>query len=296
MSRPPTQPTSRRERRAQARYDRPAPQRKKIVRGSATRPAWQSPLVLTSIGALVIGAVIIVVAGGFKIGGPGPLELPETSYSGLAVDGETVGSPTAPVVMEVFSDFQCPACKLFYVEELPSLLRDLVQPGLLRIEARDIDIIDRGGSTESLELTAGAFCAAEQNRYWEFHDLVFWNQGGENVGDHDAAFISRVAEAAAVDMTAFNACLARGDIRQPIVDRTSAAAADGIRSTPTLRINGQVIVGVPLYDQLHAMIVQLAAQASPSPAPSASPASTTQPSVAPTPAPSGSGGGSPVPS
>jgi protein-disulfide isomerase len=275
MSRPPSQPATRRERRAQARVDRPVPARRKIVRRAPTeRPTWQSPLVLTTVGALVIGAVIIVAAGGFNIGGgPTTLTTPETSYAGLTVDGPSVGSPTAPVVMQVYSDFQCPACKLLITTELPQLLRDLVQPGLLRIESIDIDIIDghKAGSTESLQLAAGAFCAAQQGKYWEYHDLVFWNQGGENVGDHDAAFIDRVATAAGLDLTAFHTCQNRGDIRQPIVDATVAAGTAGVNSTPTLVVGGQVIPGVPPYAQLHALILQLAAQATPTAAPSAAP-------------------------
>lgn len=287
MSRPPTQPATRRERRAQARVERPVPQRKKIARRTPQqRPAWQSPLVLTSIGALVIGAVIIVAAGGIKLGGPGPLAVPGTDYAGLTVSGETVGSPSAPVVMQVYSDFQCPACKAFYVTEMPQLLHDLVAPGLLRIESKDIDIIDphKAGSTESLELAAGAFCATQQDRYWEYHDYVFWNQGGENVGDHNAAFIDRVANAAGLDMTAFHTCQARSDIRQPILDATAAAAKAGVSSTPTLVLGGQIIPGVPDYTQLHAYILQLVAQASPTPVPSSS--------IQPSAAPSGDGGAS----
>jgi protein-disulfide isomerase len=72
-------------------------------------------------------------------------------------------------------------------------------------------------------------------------------------------------------MTSFATCFDRTDIRQPIVDATNAALAAGISSTPTLRINGQVYPGVPTYDQLHAVILQLAAQASPTTLPSATP-------------------------
>ncbi|HJW21741.1 MAG TPA: DsbA family protein [Candidatus Limnocylindrales bacterium] len=288
MSRSPSKPTTRRERRAQARLDGPSPARKKIVRRAPSqRPAWQSPLALTSIGALVIGLVIIVVAGGSKLfGGSSALTLPETSYTGLTVNGASVGSPTAPVVMQVYSDFQCPACKTFVTTELPQLLRELVQPGLLRIETTDIDIIDphKPGSTESLELAAGAYCAAQQNKYWDYHDLVFWNQGGENVGDHNAAYIDRVATAAGLDLTAFHACQARSDIRQPIKDATTAAQKAGISSTPTLVLGGQVIPGVPSYSQLKSVILQLAAQATPTVAPSGSPAASgsTAPSAEPT--------------
>ncbi len=289
MSRPTTQPATRRERRAVARSERPLPQRKKIVRRAAEqrRPGWQSPLVLTSVGALVIGAVIIVAAGGIKLGGGSDaLNVPETSYAGLTVNGETVGSPTAPVVMQVYSDFQCTACRQFYTTELAQLLSQLVQPGLLRIESQDIDIIDRGSGTETLELAAGGYCAAQQNKYWEYHDLVFWNGGGENQGYYTPAFIDRVANAAGLDMTAFHTCQARNDIRQPIIDRTRAAAAAGISSTPTLRINGRNITGVPDYGQLHTLILQLAALASPTPAPAGSAGASVTPSAVPSAAPS----------
>jgi len=277
MPRTPTQPPTRRERRAQARVERPAPQRKKVVRRvpDGSRPTWRSPLVVTSVAAIVIGAVIIFAASGLKIGGgPTTLTTPETSYADLAVDGATVGSPNAPVLLTIYSDFQCPVCKSFITTELPQLLGDLVQPGLLRIHSIDIDIIDshKSGSTESLNLGAGAFCAAQQGKYWGYHDLVFWNQGGENVGYHDAAFIDRVATAAGLDLVAFHTCLSGNDATQSVRDATTAAGQAGVTGTPTLVVGGQMIPGVPDYSQLHAAILQLAAQATPTAAPSGSPA------------------------
>lgn len=274
MSRP-TPPISRRERRAQARYEPPAATRRKVTRKTSQRPAWQSPVVLTSVGALAVGVLIVAFAGGIFGSGTKDLVLPPVSYAGITQTDESVGAATAPVVIEVFSDFQCPACKLFATTELSSLLTDFVRPGLVRIEARDIDILDRGSSTESLRLAVGAACAAEQGRYWEFHDLVFWNQGRENRGDHSSEFIARIATAAELEMTAWNACITRADLAKAITTRTADAAAAGITSTPTLRINGQSQVGVPSYDQLRTLITQLLASYSPSPSsgPSASPAS-----------------------
>ena len=271
----PNPPVSRRDRRAQARYERPVTTRRKPTRKTSQRPAWQSPVVLTSVGAVIVGVLIVVFAGGiFGGGGAKDLVTPPTSYSGITQTGESVGAASAPVVIEVFSDFQCPACKLFVTTELSSLLTDFVKPGLVRIEAKDIDIIDRGSSTESLRLAVGAACAGDQGKYWEFHDLVFWNQGRENRGDHSNEFIARIATAAELDMTAWNSCITKADLAQAVVTRTTDSAAAGIRSTPTLRINGQVATGVPDYTQLHALITQLLASYSPSPssAPSASPA------------------------
>ena len=166
---------------------------------------------------------------------------------------------------------------MFITEQLPRLLTDFVRPGVLRIESKDIDVLGQGQPDESLELGAGARCVAEQDRYWQFHDLVFWNQGRENRGDHDAAFIARVADQATLDRTGWEACLARADVRQSIRDQTASARAAGISSTPTLRINGQVSVGVPDYDRLAALIGHLAASAAPAASQASSPAAPSAP-------------------
>ena len=259
---------SRRDRRAQARAEHAVADSRRPHHRS--RPAaWRSPIVLTSAGALLVGIALVALAGGFKVGASSEVLPPDTSYVGLTVDGASVGSASAPVVITVYSDFQCPACKLFVTTELPSLLRDFVRPGLVRIESADINILDRGGS-ESLDLAAGAACAADQNRYWLYHDLVFWNQGRENQGDHDVAFIGRIAEAAGVDRAEWDACVARSDVRPAIASRTTAAATQGINRTPTLVVNGQAVVGVPSYDQLAGLIRSMAT-ASPAPNPSTTP-------------------------
>jgi protein-disulfide isomerase len=274
MTRPEnTPPRSRRERRAQQRLDHPA-ERPRKNRRVAPRPAWQSPIVLVSVLAVLVTAAVIYLAIGSKPAATADLVTPPTSYAADITDGGTLGSKDAPVVIELFSDFQCPACKLFVTQQMPRLLEDFIRPGVLRVEARDIDIIGSGSANESIELAAGAFCAGEQDRYWHFHDLVFWNQGRENRGDHDARFIANVADQAGVAEAAWQACIARTDIRKPITDLTASAAAVGINSTPTLRINGTAMVGVPDYDELASLIRQLAAAASPTTAPSvnASPA------------------------
>ena len=257
--------TTRRERRAQARLERPAGPRKRPARRQP-RPTWQSPVVLVTGAAILIGLAVIAFARPSAPNTGGELTGPPTTYAADLTEGGKVGSATAPVVMLLYSDFQCPACKVFVTQLLPSLITDYVRPGTLRIEARDLDFLGRTQPSESLELAAGAACAAEQDRYWQFHDYVFWNQGRENQGDHDAAFIARIADAAGVDRTAWDACIARDDIRPSIDAQTSAAVAAGIGSTPTLVLNGQSIVGVPKYDDLVRLIQQLAG----SPGPSAS--------------------------
>jgi protein-disulfide isomerase len=219
---------------------------------------WRSPAVLVSAAALLLGGVLVIAALPKGSSDQGELRIPLTSYEPGLAAGFVLGQSTAPVVMEVWSDFQCPACKLFVTGQLKALTDEFVRPGLLRIEARDIAFLGTGSFDESLELAVGAACAAEQDRYWQFHDLVFWNQGRENRGDHDAAFIGRVADQAMLDRTSFDACVGRNDVRTDVRSTTSAGAASGIDRTPTLVVNGERLVGVPQYAQLAALIRQLA--------------------------------------
>jgi protein-disulfide isomerase len=229
-------------------------------------------MAIVSALAVIVGAILVLV-GTRPAAAPKDLVLPATSYSTTLTDGTALGVAGAPVVIQLYADFQCPACKQLVTAQLPRLIDDFITLGTLRIEAKDIDLIGKGSPNESIELAAGAACAAEQDRYWQFHDLVFWNQGRENRGDHDAAFIARVANQAGLDVTAWNACNARPDVRASINTRTSQAFSAGVSSTPTLVINGHVVVGVQGYEQLAAMIAGLAGSPAPStslPSPSAS--------------------------
>ncbi|HSL97876.1 MAG TPA: thioredoxin domain-containing protein [Candidatus Deferrimicrobiaceae bacterium] len=264
MTRSQNPPPSRRERRAAARLEPRGPRAR--ARRPQDRPVWQSPLAIITVVAVLVG-VVVILFGLPRDEPPGELVIPAMPYTADLTDGEAVGPADAPVVMEIYSDFQCPACKVFVTNQLAGFVNEFAKPGTLRIEARDIVIIDRGGSEESLRLAVGAACAAEQDRYWQFHDIVFANQGRENRGDHDAAFIARVADAAGVDRAAWDACIAREDVAAAIRSQTSTALSSGIGSTPTLVLNGQRLQsGVQPYADVAAMIQALA-----SPAPAASP-------------------------
>ena len=85
-----------------------------------------------------------------------------------AGDQQAKGDINAPVTMVVFSDFACPYCTKF-AQQVDPELEDLVADGTLRIEWYDLAQI-----TESSPLAAQAgIAAAEQGKFWEFHDVVY---------------------------------------------------------------------------------------------------------------------------
>jgi protein-disulfide isomerase len=177
-------------------------------------------------------------------------------------DGETAGSPTAPVTLTVYADFQCPICGRFVREQLGNLKTQFIDTGILRVESRDLAILGRGTPDESLALATGARCSADQGRYWAYHDLVYWNQQRENQGDYTAEFIRSIAIRAGVDTAKWDSCIAGTTARAAVLQASQAALSAGINSTPTLSLNGSTpVAGLPDAQSLITRIRSLASVA-----------------------------------
>jgi protein-disulfide isomerase len=174
---------------------------------------------------------------------------------GLA-EGRALGDPDAPVRIEIWSDFQCPACGLLARTLEPRLVDEYVVPGTVRLVYRDLAFL----GPESVRAAVGGRYAAEQGRFWEYHNLVFANQEGENEGVFRVDRLTAIAVAAGLDGPAFERALTHPDLREAVTGDTQQGWAAGISSTPTLVLNGRGYVGLPDYEALAALIEQLAAR------------------------------------
>jgi protein-disulfide isomerase len=267
-----TQPTSRQARRAAERRDRFATardQRRNRVAASSQPAGWLSTRNLT-LGALGIGVLLIALLAVNQLGGSSPtatVKDPGIDYPAAIQDGTALGSTTAPVVMEVWGDFQCPVCGQHSLRVEPSLVNGYVFPGKLRIVHHDIDILGRGGDESRLPAIGGV-CANEQGRYWAYNHWVFENQQGENQGAFKRDRVIQIAAAAGLDRSAFTACLDG----QAATDAFAATQAQGqqleINQTPTMFLNGTRYAGLKTPEAWAALIDAELARASASPAPS----------------------------
>ena len=235
-------------------------------------------MAIVSVGALALALVVIFINQKPSVA-DGHLITPPATYTGATVKDESLGSATAPVVLSVWSDFQCPFCGRFVREQFANLKIQFVDTGMLRIEAHDIDVVGRGTiNNESIELATGARCAAAQGKYWTYHDYVFWNQLTENAGEYNADYIASIANASGLDMRAFNACLAGNTERAAVIAETNTARRLGVSSTPTWSLNGGALTpGVPNASALVAQIQALVATEQPTAVPSAAPPASTAP-------------------
>jgi protein-disulfide isomerase len=220
--------------------------------GSATRvPIWRSPIAIITGVAVVAGLALIVALGQPRTPAPSALNVPPTSYVPGLVDGDILGRADAPATLEIWSDFQCLFCGQLARTYLPTLISEFVVDGRLRIVPRDVDFVGRGDPNESVEAAVAASCAAEQGKYWQYHDTLLWNQIGENQGAFSDARLRQMADQVGLDRGPWDQCRSDPARQAAVAATTSAALSAGITGTPTLVLNGVTTAGMPrTYEDL----------------------------------------------
>lgn len=171
-------------------------------------------------------------------------------------NGTAVGNPDAPVRIDVFEDFQCPACQVFTETVEPQIMDELVATGQVYYVFRQYPFLDdRSPTKESDQAANASLCAAEQDRFWDFHDILFANSG-ENVGAFTDRRLVAYAEDLNLNMKDFNACFNENRYKSQIDEDISEAIRLGISGTPSVYVNGiSVRPGyIPTFEDVKAKV------------------------------------------
>ncbi len=225
--------------------------------------------------AVLVGIVvlILVVLRPGATSSTSPVTQPTTTIPAGLANGRTLGGATAPVTIDVWTDYQCPYCGQLARLIEPRLVTEFVVPGTARIVAHDFSFIGQGRNPdESTDAAVAARSAEKQGKYWEYRDYLYWNQHNENAGDYARSKLLAMAMALNLDQAAFTTSLDDQTIRSAVAAETAQGAAMGIKQTPTLVINGRIYTGELTYDAVAEAVRAAAAErgagGSPSPAPS----------------------------
>ncbi len=167
--------------------------------------------------------------------------------------GKTAGLSTAPIIIEVYSDFQCPGCKALYEQTLRPLMRDFVAAGKVYLVHHEFPL---PGHAYAREAAAYASAAARIGRYEEVANALFANQASwSTTGKVDETVTKLLSPA---DAKKVRALVKEPAIEAEIQQDVQAGNAAGIRQTPTLFVNYRMrrypFSGAVNYDLLRTLL------------------------------------------
>ncbi len=167
------------------------------------------------------------------------------------VSGKEKGPKDAPIQMDVYSDFQCPACRnaLPMIEEIEQKYSPYV-----KVIFRQFPL----EHNHAWSLLAAQFseCAAQQRKFWEFHGRIYATQEEwSKLTDVTPRFIG-FAQEIGLDLKVLEVCLGKEEIISQIRKERETGAARGVQSTPTIFIGTEVFVGGPQLKERAPQVIE----------------------------------------
>ena len=239
--------SSRQEQKAQARAEREQREREEAQSQRRRRLLLQLGSVI-GLAAVVVVALVLVsqgskdkpnASGGAAVVGAADAR---AMLDGIVQDGTSLGDPKAPMVLTEFADLQCPFCRDYALQVLPTVVERYVRTGKLRLELRM-----RGFLGPDSDVAArAAYAAASRDRMWNFIDVFYRNQGTENTGYVTPSFLSRIATASGVPAAPILASKTSTREEKSVQGAESEATAAGLTSTPSFLVGKEGGKGTPL--------------------------------------------------
>jgi len=202
---------------------------------------------LITIVLVTLGAALLVFAFIYPSLKPAVAVVAVEPGTHFQPNDNSMGDPNAPIKIEEFSDFQCPYCERFH-EDTESLIQQYyVETGKVLFTYRSMgNWVSQnigGGRTESQDAARAAYCAGEQNKFWDMHATLFGNVLGEDAGSFTDKRIVLIAEKAGLIMDQFNSCYDSGKFKDRTEQDMKDGLAAGVNGTPgflvTWTVNGE---------------------------------------------------------
>jgi len=152
----------------------------------------------------------------------------------LAGSPPTLGSPSAPITIVEFGDYQCPTCGGWFQTQEASLIQGLVNTDKAKLVWRDFDYY----GPDSVSASEAAYAAGDQGKFWEFHDLLFQSQQTPDNGWASRQNLVKFAQQLGLNMTKFNQDFNSGKYDSLINSNHALGVQAGVSETPTFFLIG----------------------------------------------------------
>ncbi len=213
---------------------------------SRPSPAFYAMLLVIFLG----GASILGYMASRAKAAAAPRKVDPALLAQTKAEGYLLGSPTAPVQIAEFGDFECPQCALYAAVTEPDVRKRLVDSGVVSFRYYDFPLTQIHQNT--MAASHAAACANAQGKFWDMHDRVFngqveWNTQATS---DPRKFMVGYAKELGLDMAKWEGCYDS----QEFVLQIEANRAEGdrrrVNGTPTFYINDRLMTGNLTYDAI----------------------------------------------
>ena len=227
----------------------------KGARARGSRRGFNAALIV--VGAL---GIALIAWASRRSSAPPALTIDPATAVGATAEGYVMGSPSAPVEIVEFADFECPGCAQFAAVTEPDVRSRLVETGQARFRLYDFPVNSTHRNSAWASLAAA--CASDQGKFWEMHDRIFQTQtewrtpipGYPGGTDNPKPILEQQARAIGLDMAAWTACYDGQKHRDRIAAHAAEAGRRRVPSTPTIIVGDKLLTGAQPYDVIKAYV------------------------------------------
>ena len=174
------------------------------------------------------------------------------------IQGSTIlGNPDAEITIVEFGDYQCTFCYKFHDETMKKIDQKYIKTENVNFIYKDFPL----NGAQSVLASEASYCAQKQNKFWEYHDTLYNNWGGENTGWITKNVLLGFANDIKLDLDDFSKCLENSEFRQKVFDNEKFAREIGIDATPSFLIFNDSelyrIIGAQPFDRFEQALQEL---------------------------------------
>ena len=149
------------------------------------------------------------------------------------MQGSTIlGNPDAKITIVEFGDYQCTFCYKFHDETMKKIDQAYIKTENVNFVYKDFPL----NGPQSILASEASYCAQKQNKFWEYHDTLYNNWGGENTGWITKNVLLGFANDIKLDLDSFSQCLENSEFKKKVLDNEQFAREIGIDATPSFLI------------------------------------------------------------